>query len=125
MRPARSCAAISRWRGSCRAWAWDLTQPFIPGRGGKRAEKTLSDTVIAAKQRFNAAMKAAGPGLSDLLFDVCCHLRGLEEAEKAKSWPQRSARVVLAIALERLAAHYGLRVTGRGRLRSWTMEGAS
>jgi hypothetical protein len=30
-------------------------------------------------------MRAVGPGLSDLLFDVCCHLRGLEEAEEAKS----------------------------------------
>ncbi len=100
----------------------DLTQPLANSRGGKRIENTLSDTVIMAKQRFNRAMKAVGPGLSDLLYDVCCHLHGLEEAEKAKGWPHRSARVVLTIALERLVAHYGLRVTGRGRMRAWAME---
>jgi hypothetical protein len=77
--------------------------------------------VLAAKQRFSAAMRAAGPGLNDLLFDVCCHLRGLGEAERAKRWPARSAKVVLAIALDRLAEHYGLRVRGRARVRAWQM----
>src|ERR1700748_3769837 len=75
-----------------------LTQPSSGNRGGKRIENTLSDTVIMAKRRFNRAMRMVGPGLSDLLFDVCCHLRGVEEVEKAKSWPHRSARVVLGIA---------------------------
>ena len=65
---------------------------------------------------------AVGPGLSDLLFDVCCHLRGLEDAERAKGWPGRSGRVVLAIALDRLADHYGLRVRGTAKLRGWQME---
>ncbi len=50
-----------------------LHSPAAAASGWK---KTLSDTVIASKQRFARAMKAAGPGLSDLLFDVCCHLRG-------------------------------------------------
>jgi len=96
----------------------DLTQP----PRGKIALHLMSDTVIAAKQRFANAMRAVGPGLSDILFDVCCHWRGLEEAEHAKGWPSRSGRVVLGIALDRLADHYGLRVSGRGRMRGWQME---
>ena len=99
----------------------DLTQPLIRNSGGQRLEAPLTDMVLAAKQRFSAAMRAAGPGLNDLLFDVCCHLRGLEEAERANGWPTRSAKVVLRIALERLAEHYGLRVKGRTRMRSWRM----
>ena len=87
----------------------DFTQPLVPGGRGQKAEAPLTDMVLAAKQRFSAAMRAVGPGLNDLLFDVCCHLRGLEEAEQAKRWPPRSAKVVLAIALDRLADHYGLR----------------
>jgi Domain of unknown function (DUF6456) len=100
----------------------DLTAPILPGARGQKSHVLLTDTVLAAKQRFSAAMRAAGPGLNDLLFDVCCHLRGLGEAERAKSWPARSGKVVLAIALDRLAEHYGLRLRGRAKLRSWTME---
>ena len=100
----------------------DLTQPLIRNGGGQRLDAPLTDMVLAAKQRFSAAMRAAGPGLNDLLFDVCCHLRGLEEAERVNGWPTRSAKVVLRIALERLAGHYGLRVKGRARIRSWRME---
>ncbi|HUO88122.1 MAG TPA: DUF6456 domain-containing protein [Rhizomicrobium sp.] len=100
----------------------DLTAPVVLGRRGKTAERMLSETVIAAKQRFARAMRAAGPGLSDLLFDICCHLRGLEEAERAKGWPHRSARVVLAIALDRLVEHYGLRVPGTAGMRGWVAE---
>jgi len=97
----------------------DLTQPLITGTRGQKTEAPLTDMVLAAKQRFSAAMRAVGPGLNDILFDVCCHLRGLEEAERAKRWPARSAKVVLLIALDRLAVHYGLRIRGRARLRAW------
>jgi hypothetical protein len=76
---------------------------------------------LAAKQRFAHALRAAGPGLQDILIDVCCHLTGLEDAERQRGWPQRSAKIVLQIALDRLAHHYGIApVIGTGsRLRAW------
>lgn len=83
----------------------------------------IHDTVMAAKQRFNAALTAVGPGLSDLLFDICCALKGLESVEKEKSWPRRSGKVVLGLALDRLAAHYGVRsAPAHSRLRSWSAD---
>jgi hypothetical protein len=100
----------------------DLTAPIVLGTRGKKPDRLLTDMVIAAKQRFANAMRAVGPGLGDLLFDVCCHLRGLEEAERAFGWPNRAGRVVLAIGLDRLAEHYGLHITGRARMRAWQME---
>ena len=103
----------------------DLTAPIIANARGQTRQPLLSDTVLAAKQRFSAAMRAAGPGLNDLLFDVCCHLRGLEAVERRNCWPTRSAKVVLGIALDRLAEHYGLNVTGRAGLRAWQKEGSS
>ena len=101
----------------------DLSAPVVLGRRGQK-ESTLTETVIAAKQRFARAMKAVGPGLSDLLFDVCCHLVGLEDAEQELKWPRSAGRIVLMIALDRLALHYGMIVTApaRGRMRSWQAE---
>jgi hypothetical protein len=100
----------------------DLAAPLVDGtRVPHTAE--FSERVLAAKQRFSRAMGAAGPVLSDLLYDVCCHLIGLESAESARSWPRRTAKVVLQIGLDRLATHYGLRVTARrAALRSWIAE---
>lgn len=56
---------------------------------------------------------------------MCCHMKGLEMIEKASRWPQRSSKIVLGIALQLLARHYGLlRETGPGcgtaaRIRHW------
>jgi len=103
--------------------AVDLEAPVVDGRRGLKAEPPLADTVLAAKQRFARAMTAAGPVLSDLLFDVCCHLIGLEDAGGARQWPRRTARVVLHIALDRLALHYGMDMRNqRSATRSWRME---
>ena len=102
----------------------DLTQPLMPGIRGAKPELLLADTVLAAKQRFAAAMKAVGPVLNDLLFDICCAMVGLEDAERQFGWPSRAGKAVLAIALDRLALHYGLVVTAprRGRMRGWRAE---
>lgn len=99
----------------------DLSAPIVLGRRGAPRSETLSDTVLAAKQRFSHAMRSVGPGLSDLLFDVCCNLIGLEDAERTFGWPSRAGRVVLTIALDRLALHYGMAVTGpqHAPIRSW------
>jgi hypothetical protein len=100
----------------------DLSAPVVLGSGLAKAG-FISDTALAAKQRFRKAMSAVGPGLSDLLFDVCCALKGLEAAEKAKGWPRRSGKVVLALALDRLAGHYGIRAAPRhAPMRSWAVE---
>ena len=100
----------------------DLSAPFVLGRRAHKPE-LLTDTVLAAKPRFAAAMRAVGPGLSDILFDVCCHLSGLEASERERGWPRASAKVVLQIALDRLAAHYGMALAPeRGRVRAWVKE---
>lgn len=100
----------------------DFTRAVMAGGG---AGDTISDIALAARQRFNRALAAVGPGLSDLLFDVCCHLALLEDAETHRGWSKRSGRVVLKIALDRLAAHYGMTVTAAPRgIRSWAMAAA-
>lgn len=99
----------------------DLSAPLVDGRGP--TNPVLPDTVLAAKQRFAKALSAVGPGLSDLLFELCCALKGLEAVETQNGWPRRSGKVVLALALDRLAAHYGIcDAPARSRLRSWSAD---
>jgi hypothetical protein len=102
--------------------AVDLAALKVQGRGALDPA-LMPDAVLAAKQRFAGALKAAGPGLSDLLFDVCCALKSMGAVEAEKAWPRRSAKIVLCLALDRLADHYGLnRRPPRGRVRSWSAE---
>ncbi|ALK10138.1 DUF6456 domain-containing protein [Blastochloris viridis] len=92
--------------------------------GGSRDPAAFADAAVAAKERLTTALDTAGPELSGVLLDVCCFLKGLEAVERERNWPARTAKVVLGLALDRLARHYGLgseaRGPARGRLRAWS-----
>jgi hypothetical protein len=98
----------------------------IDSRGGGAG--AFTDTMITARQRVNQALEAAGPEFAGLLVDICCFLKGLEDIERARAWPTRSAKIVLQLALDRLARHYGYaaKATGNGHapIRTWLAEGA-
>ena len=73
-----------------------------------RASRYPTLAGIAAKRRVEAALDAAGPGLKDVLWRIVCAGEGMASAESALGWPARTGRVVLTLALDRLADHYGL-----------------
>jgi hypothetical protein len=85
-------------------WERFLTAGGSRGSVGRGAAEGPQD----ARLRVAKAMEALGPGLSDIVFRICCFLEGLETAEKRLGWSARSGKVVLKIALERLAMHYGI-----------------
>jgi hypothetical protein len=65
-----------------------------------------SETQIAARQRFDGAIAAAGKGLEDILWRVVCACETVTAAEKELEWPARSGKLVLRLALERVADFY-------------------
>jgi hypothetical protein len=92
---------------------------------GGRAD--ITDRALAARDRLHRALRTVGPEIAPLLLDVCCHEIGLEQAEKARGWPQRSGKVVLDMGLTALARHYGMlapeRPDGASRPRRWAEDG--
>ncbi|HEX8667495.1 MAG TPA: DUF6456 domain-containing protein [Allosphingosinicella sp.] len=87
---------------------WDAP-PLDGGRRGAPEAPDATTAQLAARRRFHAAVKAVGPGLRDVLWRVVCAGEGMREAEQALGWPARAGKLVLVMALDRLADHYRMR----------------
>jgi hypothetical protein len=109
----------------------DWSNPLASGRrGGPRGRADeFTETMVAARQCVHQAMEAVGPEFAGLLVDVCCFLKGLEQIERERAWPARSGKVVLQLALDRLARHYGYASRARGpaqaRVQIWLADDAA
>jgi transposase-like protein len=85
----------------------DWTRVLTGGvRGSGRGGGVPGATPAAARARLEAALAELGPGLGDVALRCCCWQEGVETAEQKLGWSARSGKIVLRIALERLARHY-------------------
>ena len=84
---------------------WDAVR--VKGGSGE-ISLSASERQLAARARFEGAVAAAGPGLSDVLWRVVCAGETLPHAERALAWPVRSGKLVLRLALDRVAGFYRL-----------------
>lgn len=102
---------------------WD--QPFSDGGPGGVGH--MLDVAIDARKRVRGILDMLGPEMGHLVIDVCCHLKGLTEAEADRAWPRRSAKIVLDMALRQLARHYGygdhVAPSRRNGTRHWAEDG--
>ncbi|MEA2999144.1 MAG: hypothetical protein QOK17_977 [Sphingomonadales bacterium] len=87
---------------------WDAPPPDRNRRGAPE-ERAPGKRQIAARRRFEAATSAIGPGLRDIAWRVVCAGEGMRDAETALGWPARAGKLVLQMALDRLADHYRMR----------------
>lgn len=87
-----------------------VTMRWDAAPGGRGAGGAIDPTLaqIAARRRFDNAIAALGGGLKDIAWRVVCAGEGVPDAEGALGWPKRSGRLVLTLALDRLADHYQL-----------------
>jgi Domain of unknown function (DUF6456) len=84
---------------------WDAPPNGKVARGShSHGVATLAQ--IDAKTRFDGAIAAAGTGLADILWRVVCAGEAIPTAEKALGWPTRSGKLVLLLALDRVADYY-------------------
>jgi hypothetical protein len=67
---------------------------------------TPGERQVAARRRFEGAIAAAGKGLQDILWRVVCACQAVTAAERELEWPARSGKLVLRLALERVADFY-------------------
>ncbi len=85
------------------------------GSGGGKSRKhgmkngsATPDHIMAAKDRVRKVVDHLGGQTATVLLDVCCFHQGLGQLEKSRQWPKRSGKVVLQMALQRLAEYYGI-----------------
>jgi hypothetical protein len=88
--------------------SWDAA-PISRGRSGSAPAVDLSGAQVDARRRFHHAIDSAGAGLADILWRVVCAGEGMRDAETALGWPARAGKLVLTLALDRVADYYRVR----------------
>lgn len=84
---------------------WDAA-PLGRSARGPRDPAGASLAHLSARQHFDCAMAQLGPGLGDICWRLICACEPMATAEKALGWPARSGRLVLTLALDRIADYY-------------------
>ncbi len=99
----------------------------VDKRSASRASD-LPDLAADARRGVNEIYERLPAECAGVVIDVCGFLKGLQEVERERGWPRRSAKLVLRIGLEQLALVYGMGPYAQGpasrHVRGWLAAGA-
>lgn len=105
--------------------SYDPTQ-FGGGRGAGNGVEAASDGAADARLKLSRLAAALPADCWGVVFDVCGLGKGLQLIETERRWPRRSAKLVLRIGLDQVAAQFGLSAHASGaersRARNWLDE---
>ena len=94
----------------------------------QQAATDISDLAADARKALTEIHRLLPSDCAGVVLDVCGLLKGLQEVERDRGWPRRSAKLVLRIGLEQVAQHYGLGPFAVGQKsrkpRIWLDDGA-
>ncbi|MDB5614078.1 MAG: replication protein [Devosia sp.] len=85
--------------------------------GGSRGTNSVeagSDSAAEARQKLNRLAGMLPPDCWGVLIDCYGLGKGLQVIETERRWPRRSAKLVLRIGLDQLAAQFGLTAQAKG-----------
>lgn len=63
---------------------------------------------VEARRRLDRALYSVGEDARAALVRVVLEERGLEDLESEQGWPRRSGKIIVRMALDALAGHYGM-----------------
>lgn len=97
-------------------------------QNGRGAGADLSDLAADARKAVAEIHRSLPAECAGVVLDVCGWLKGLQDVERERGWPRRSAKLVLRIGLDQLAHIYGVGPYAVGKQsakpRAWLAEGA-
>lgn len=79
-----------------------------PPRDRTARGPVLAPTASLARRHVRRALQAVGPGLREILEQICLYGSAIQAAERTLGLPSRTGKVRLKLALDRLARHYRL-----------------
>ena len=108
-----------------------LTMAYSASRtagGRQNVAGEVSDMAADARRSVAEIHRVLPRDCAGVVSDVCGFLKGLQEVERERGWPRRSAKLVLRIGLDQLAEHFGIGAVAIGRsngnARGWMEDGA-
>lgn len=104
--------------------SYDLARIGGSRDGSRQGE--LADSAFHARRLLDGLAGKMPRDCWSILVDTCGFDKGLQEIEMERSWPRRSAKLVLRIGLDQLAAIMGLSELAEGKadqkLKGWLPE---